>query len=54
VVVAHFALDGGAPMATRQFFKADAKPAATTQQSFEEAVRNSGLTDEQQQHLLSL
>ncbi len=54
VVVAHFGMSGGAPMATRQFFKADAKPGHAGQQSFEEAVRSSGLTDEQQRHLLSL
>ena len=54
VVVAHFAMSGGASMATRQFFKADAKPDTAGQQSFEEAVRSSGLTDDQQQHLLSL
>lgn len=54
VVVAHFALAGGAPMATRQFFKADAKPGSAVQQSFEEAVRSSGLTEAEQRHLLSL
>jgi hypothetical protein len=54
VVVAHFAMSGGATMVTRQFFKADAKPDHASQQSFEEAVRSSGLTDEQQRHLLSL
>lgn len=53
VVVAHFAMRG-APVATRQFFKADAKPGGSVQQSFEEAVRSSGLTDAQQRHLLSL
>lgn len=54
VVVAHFAMSGGSPMVTRQFFKADAKPDHAGQQSFEEAVRSSGLTEEQQRHLLRL
>ena len=54
VVIAHFASSGRAAMATRQFFKADVKPGPTTQHSVEEAVRSSGLSDEQQQHLLSL
>lgn len=54
VVVAHFAMSGGASVATRQFFKANAKPGPAGQQSFEEAVRSSGLTEKQQQQLLSL
>lgn len=37
-----------------QFHKADQKPEMGKQQSFEEAVRNSGLTEEQQRFLLSL
>jgi hypothetical protein len=36
-----------------QFFKADQKPKPGRQQTFEEAVRSSGLTEEQQRHLLS-
>ena len=51
-VEAHFAarqqVQGG------QFYKADQKPEMGSQQSFEEAIRTSGLTDEQQRHLLSL
>jgi hypothetical protein len=54
VVVAHFVTKGGAPGSTRQFFKADEKPDASAQQSFAEAVRSSGLTEAQQQQLLSL
>lgn len=37
-----------------QFYKADQKPVLGTKQSFSEAVRTSGLTEEQQRHLLSL
>ncbi len=37
-----------------QFFKAEGKPDHDVQQSFDEAVASSGLTDEQQQFLLSL
>jgi hypothetical protein len=40
--------------ATPQFSKADDKPHVVARQSFEEAVRSSGLSDEQQRHLLSL
>jgi hypothetical protein len=36
----------------QQRFKADQKPAAPTRITFEEAVRNSGLTPEQQRRLL--
>ena len=52
LVVAHFA----APVEIRpgQLYKSDAKPAATAKQSFEEAVKTSGLTEEQQRYLLSL
>lgn len=37
----------------RQFFKSDGKPTAASQQSFEQAVRGSGLTQDQQRRLLS-
>ncbi len=37
-----------------QHFKADQKPVLGLKQSYEEAVRSSGLTEEQQRHLLSL
>jgi hypothetical protein len=53
VVIAHFAATGGST-AARQFYKADDKPSHGKRQTFEEAVRNSGLTAEQQQRLLSL
>jgi hypothetical protein len=51
LVVAHFR----APAEIRQsaHFKADEKPEANLKQGFEEAVRNSGLTLEQQAFLLS-
>jgi hypothetical protein len=54
LVAAHFAAMGGASTGARQFYKADEKPSDAQRQSFAEAVRNSGLTDEQQRHLLSL
>ncbi|MGY4512958.1 hypothetical protein [Bradyrhizobium sp. USDA 3650] len=39
--------------AGRQFYKAEGKPAATARQRFEEAVKTSGLSEEQQRKLLS-
>lgn len=51
-VVAHFSASQAAP--TEQFFKAEGKPATGTQQSFEEAVRCSGLSAAQQKFLLEL
>lgn len=53
VVVAHFAATQAAG-ARPQFFKADGKPNNGGQQSFEEAVRSSGLTEVQQRALLAL
>jgi len=52
VIVAHFAsgLRGGAP----QMYKAKAKPNEGSIESFEHAVRNSGLTEAQQRALLAL
>ena len=52
VVVAHFAARQAAP--TGQFFKAEGKPATGIQQSFEESVRSSGLSEAQQKFLLEL
>lgn len=52
VVVAHFAARQTAP--TGQFFKAEGKPSNAVQQSFEEAVKSSGLSEEQQRFLLRL
>jgi len=49
-VQAHFAARPA--MQRGQYFKADSKPAAGSQQSFEDAVRNSGLSDDQQRSLL--
>ena len=37
----------------RQLYKAEGKPAATARQSFEEAVKTSGLSEKQQRRLLS-
>jgi hypothetical protein len=54
VVVAHFAAaQTGGPRASR-FYKSDGKPTESGQQTFEEAVRSSGLTDNQQCYLLGL
>lgn len=53
VVIAHFSAAGGAAHA-RQFYKADHKPSQEQRQSFEEAVRGSGLSEEQQKLLLEL
>jgi hypothetical protein len=52
VIVAHFAARPEAQ--PRQFYKAEQKPTAVAQQSFEEAVRSSGLTEEQQRHLINM
>ena len=52
VVVAHFAARQAAP--TGQFFKAEGKPSIGAQQSFEEAVSSSGLSEAQQKILLEL
>jgi hypothetical protein len=52
VVVAHFA--GQAQIQSGVHFKADGKPDAGAKQTFEEAVRSSGLTAEQQAYLLGL
>ena len=52
VVVAHFAARQAAPIG--QFFKAEGKPSTGAQQSFEEAVRSSGLNEAQQKFLLEL
>lgn len=52
LIVAHFA--GRSEMPTRAHYKAEQKPEIGRKQSFEEAVRCSGLTPEQQAFLLSL
>jgi hypothetical protein len=52
VIVAHFAT--GPADQVPQFYKAERKPSTAVQQSFEEAVRNSGLTPEQQRHLMNM
>lgn len=52
VVLAHFAASAGS--GARQHYKADGKPNADQMESFEQAVRNSELTPEQQRALLAL
>ncbi|HYD17688.1 MAG TPA: hypothetical protein VEF76_04330 [Patescibacteria group bacterium] len=52
IVVAH--LQAGPIAAVGQFYKADNKPNIVKQESFEEAVKSSGLSDEQQRYILSL
>jgi hypothetical protein len=52
VVIAHF--DGPTQIVPGVHFKADDKPEAGARQTFEEAVRSSGLTPEQETYLLSL
>ena len=52
VVMVHFA--GQAEMPQHAYFKAAQKPEAGAKQTFDEAVRSSGLTPEQQEYLLSL
>ena len=54
VVTEHFAGQPQAMGTQSQFYKADQKPEPGAQQSFEEAVRSSQLTEEQQRWLLSL
>jgi hypothetical protein len=51
-VIAHFAAK--AEVRSSQLYKSEQKPTVGIQQRFEEAVRNSGLTVEQQQILLSM
>lgn len=52
VVIAHFAAQPEIRADAR--FKSEDKPAASAKQSFEDAVRGSGLTPEQQEFLLKL
>lgn len=52
LVAAHFSAE--ARIERRQFYKAEGKPEVSRKTSFEEAVRNSGLTEEQQSYLLAL
>lgn len=52
VMMSHFTARQVAP--TQQFFKAEGKPSTGTQQSFEEAVKSSGLSEAQQKFLLEL
>jgi 1,4-alpha-glucan branching enzyme len=52
LVTAHFSAE--AQIDRRQFYKAEEKPEVSRKTSFEEAVRNSGLTEEQQRFLLTL
>jgi len=52
-MVAHLYAPQDSVAAGRQLYKAEGKPAATARQSFEEAVKTSGLSEEQQRRLLS-
>ncbi|MDO8912184.1 MAG: hypothetical protein Q7U11_07355 [Phenylobacterium sp.] len=52
VVIAHFA--GQQTLAAGQRYKSDVKPTAGPLETFEEAVRSSGLSPEQEAYLLSL
>jgi hypothetical protein len=52
LVVAHFGAGQGAT--ARQFFKAESKPSSGGQQTFEQAVRSSGLSEAQQRLLLEM
>jgi hypothetical protein len=52
LLAAHFAARPQAHV--RQFYKAEGKPTEGARQSFEEAVRTSGLTDEQRADLMTL
>ena len=54
VVVAHFSAGQSAGARAAQFYKSDGKPTEGGQQTFEEAVRGSGLSEEQQRYLLEL
>jgi len=52
LVAAHFAAHS--EIRHGQFYKAEGKPIAAPKQSFQEALKTSGLTAEQQQYLMSL
>ena len=54
VVYEHLAAEGDGAGAIHQFYKAQSTPGTPKRQSFEEAVRSSGLSQEQQLRLLSL
>ncbi|MEH6953042.1 hypothetical protein V4R08_17630 (plasmid) [Nitrobacter sp. NHB1] len=44
----------GPTVSAQQLHKSDSKPVADKRETFEEAVRSSGMTPEQQQHLLAM
>jgi hypothetical protein len=52
VMVAHFRAPSA--ISAQAHYKAEGKPGVTAKESFEDAVRRSGLTEEQQRRLLSL
>lgn len=54
VLVAHLVGAQSAAPIARQFHKSDEKPSNSQQESFTKAVKNSGLSDEQQKQLLRL
>jgi len=52
-MIAHLYAPRESVAAGRQFYKAEGKPTAAVRQSFEEAVKTSGLSEERQRRLLS-
>ena len=52
LVIAHF--EGQSTVGAQVHYKSDQKPEVIKKQTFEEALRSSGLTDEQQNYLRSL
>ena len=54
LLTAHLEASPTSTSERRQFYKADRRPKQGERQSFADAVRGSGLTDEQQRHLLDL
>ncbi|SDR58154.1 hypothetical protein SAMN05519103_06023 [Rhizobiales bacterium GAS113] len=52
-MIAHLYAPQESVAAGRQLYKAEGKPTATARQSFEEAVKTSGLSEEQRRRLLS-
>ena len=52
-MIAHLYAPQESVAAGRQLYKAEGKPTATARQSFEEAVKTSGLSEEQQRRVLS-
>ncbi len=53
IVAAHLMAAPDQTLRARQFHKADGKPGNSEQESFEDAVKNSGLTEDQKRKLLA-